>query len=135
MRRVLPFAFSALVCQLQAQDQPFAVGAPQVQEPAAATLGLAEHIPWRSDGQEYYELDRAPKKVKVDRMALIDAACADAKQQGKLVLWYVHRIQEKTLQGPRCIARPCSTSMRGRCCSPIRTSASSRRLRSSRCAA
>ena len=106
MRRVLSFAFSALVCQLQAQDQPFAVGAPQVQEPAAATLGLAEHIPWRSDGQEYYEQDRAPKKVKVDRMALIDAACAEAKQQGKVVLWYVHRIQEKTLQGHQMYRAP-----------------------------
>ncbi|HZN37630.1 MAG TPA: hypothetical protein VFD82_02440, partial [Planctomycetota bacterium] len=107
MRRVLPFAFSVLVCQLPAQEAPAAVQSPpQVVEPLAATLGLADHIPWRSDGQEYYERDPAPKKVKVDRQALIDAACAEAKQQGKLVLWYVHRIQEKTLQGRQMYRAP-----------------------------
>ena len=107
MRRVLPFAFSVLVCQLPAQEAPAAVQSPpQVVEPLAATLGLADHIPWRSDGQEYYERDPAPKKVKVDRMALIDAACAEAKQQGKLVLWYVHRIEEKTLRGRQMYRAP-----------------------------
>ena len=107
MRSVLAFVLSAFVYQLPAQDDPAAVlTAPQAAGPAAATLGLADHIAWRSDGQEYYEKDPAPKKAKVDRMAVIDAACAEAKQQGKLVLWYVHRIQEKTLQGNQMYRAP-----------------------------
>ncbi|HEX5054123.1 MAG TPA: hypothetical protein VFZ65_20260 [Planctomycetota bacterium] len=76
------------------------------QTPPAAHVALAEQIPWRSDGQEFYERDRHPKKVEVDRMALVDAACAEAKQRGTLVLWYVHRVQEKTLQGRQMYRAP-----------------------------
>ncbi|MEO6593338.1 MAG: hypothetical protein ABIP94_01135 [Planctomycetota bacterium] len=72
----------------------------------AASLALADHIPWRTDGQEYYERDRRPKNLVVDRMALVDAACAEAKTANKLVLWYVHRIQEKTLQGRQMYRAP-----------------------------
>ena len=80
--------------------------------PAAATaaapahLGLGDEIPWRSDGQEFRDHEDRPTRVKVDRTALIDAACAEAKQKGTLVAWYVHRIQEKTLQGRQMYRAP-----------------------------
>jgi hypothetical protein len=107
MRSVLAFVFPAIVFQLQAQDPPDEVlTPPQPAGPIAATLGLADHIAWRTDGQEYYEKDPAPKRVKVDRTELIDAACAEAKQQGKLVLWHVHRIEEKTLSGRQMYRAP-----------------------------
>ena len=102
-RHVLLSVLSACAFPLHAQEETPAATAPSS---AAATLGLADHIPWRSDGQEYYELDPKPNRVKVDRSALIDAACAEAKQQGKLVLWYVHRIQEKTLGGRQMYRAP-----------------------------
>lgn len=74
--------------------------------PAAATLGLGDEIPWRTDGQEFWERDPKPQNVKVDRSALIDAACKEAKEQQKLVLWYVHRIREKTLGGRQMYRSP-----------------------------
>ncbi len=74
--------------------------------PPAATLGLADHIPWLTDGQEFHERDPRPLVVTVDRLALIDEACAKAKAEGKLVLWYVHRIQEKTLGGRQMYRAP-----------------------------
>jgi hypothetical protein len=73
---------------------------------APAHLGLGDEIPWRSDGQEFREKEDRPTRVKVDRTALIDAACAEAKQKGTLVAWYVHRIQEKTLQGRQMYRAP-----------------------------
>ena len=79
------------------------------QEPAnahpAASLGLLETIPWQRDGAEFF--DHAPAKAaKADRTALIDGACARAKSEGKLVLWYVHRIEEKKLGGRQMYRAP-----------------------------
>nr|HET7859955.1 hypothetical protein [Caldimonas sp.] len=88
-----------------AQDAPTAVAkAPPA--PPAATLHLAEDIPWRTDGTEFYEQQPRAKAVEVDRGALIDDAIAAAKQQGKLVMWYVHRIQEKKLHGAQMYRAP-----------------------------
>ncbi len=97
---VLPFVFvtSLALAQETAVAPPTAV--------PAATLGLADHIPWLTDGQDYYEKDPKPQKVDVDRGALIDRACAKAKAEGKLVMWYVHRIQEKTLGGRQMYRAP-----------------------------
>lgn len=74
--------------------------------PAAATLGLDEHIAWRSDGQEFHDNDQQPVPVQVDRSALVDAACAEAKRRGTLVLWYVHRIEEQKLRGAQMYRAP-----------------------------
>ena len=80
---------------------------PAATQPAAAasSLGLGDEIPWRTDGQEYAENSKV-QNVKVDRMALVDEACATAKQKGTLVLWYIHRIQEKTLRGNQMYRAP-----------------------------
>ena len=80
---------------------------PAATQPAAAasSLGLGDEIPWRTDGQEYAENSKV-QNVKVDRMALVDESCATAKQKGTLVLWYIHRIQEKTLRGNQMYRAP-----------------------------
>lgn len=76
-------------------------------EPLAATLDLADQIPWLTDGTDFYEHANAPQpKEKPDRMALIDDACKRAKAEGKLVLWYIHRIQERTLGGRQMYRAP-----------------------------
>lgn len=80
--------------------------APPAPAHPASTLGLGDEIPWRSDGQEFYDHESRGKTVKVDRTALVDEACAAAKQRGTLVLWYVHRIQEKSLGGRQMYRAP-----------------------------
>jgi len=102
---LIPFVLASLLSPqaLRAQDdQP----APQAPPMPAATLGLADHIPWLTDGQEYYEREPRALVVKVDRSALIDEACKKAKEQRKLVLWYVHRIKEKDLGGRQMYRAP-----------------------------
>lgn len=72
-----------------------------------AALGLGADIPWLTDGAEFFE--RTPNRVEaaaVDRSALLDAACAQAKAGDRLVLWYVHRIQEETLGGRQMYRAP-----------------------------
>ncbi|MBL8728291.1 MAG: hypothetical protein JNM25_07675 [Planctomycetes bacterium] len=92
------FVLAVSLAPLGAQDEP--------PRPIAATLGLDDHIAWRSDGQEFHERDPKPERVEVDRGALLDAACAEAKRRGTLVLWYVHRIQEQGLQGRQMYRAP-----------------------------
>jgi tetratricopeptide (TPR) repeat protein len=99
-------AFAALSFVATAQDAAQAPAAQPVAAPAPAHLGLGDEIPWRSDGQEFSEQEKRAPKVKVDRMALVQQACAEAKQKGTLVLWYVHRIQEQTLQGNQLYRSP-----------------------------
>lgn len=71
----------------------------------ASTLGLLATIPWTSDGAEFYDHFRVGR-IDVDRLALIDAACAKARKERKLVLWYVHRIQEQQLAGRQMYRAP-----------------------------
>lgn len=101
MRTVLAnvLSVSLLFVSLPAQETAQAV-------PGPAGLGLDAGIPWLSDGQEFREQEQQPQRIKVDRIALVDSACKQAKEQGKLVLWYVHRIQEKTLQGRQMYRSP-----------------------------
>ena len=101
-RSFAAFLFATCVVPLVAQDDP----QPPHQPLPAATLGLCDHVKWRTDGQEFFEKDPKPQRVKVDRMALVDAACKEAKESGRLVLWYVHRIQEKTLHGNQMYRAP-----------------------------
>jgi hypothetical protein len=102
MNRAIATCFVLTLARLQAQETPTDPPAPPA---PAATLGLADHLTWRTDGHEFHE--RAPQpRGKVDRLALVDAACAEAKQHGKLVLWYVHRIQEKALGGRQMYRAP-----------------------------
>ncbi|MCU0864106.1 MAG: hypothetical protein MUC36_09955 [Planctomycetes bacterium] len=93
------FSFAA-----HAQQPAAPPAAPAAAEPAH--LGLGDEIPWRSDGQEFRDHEQRPTRVKVDRGALIDAACGEAKQKGTLVAWYVHRIEEKTLAGRQMYRAP-----------------------------
>lgn len=78
----------------------------QTARPPAADLGLDAHLPWRTDGTEFYERVRPANAPAVDRGALVDAACADARREGKLVLWYVHRIEEQQLRGRQMYRAP-----------------------------
>lgn len=98
MPRSIPL-FAALLAGVVAAQQP--------DKPAAATLRLAEHIAWLGDGTDFYERAPSPQpESPPDRGALIDRACKQAKDEGKLVLWYVHRIQEKTLGGRQMYRAP-----------------------------
>lgn len=130
-------AFAALSFVATASAQERTAEAPATPAPAAppAHLGLGDEIPWRSDGQEFFDNQRNRVRAGVDRMALVQEACAAAKAKGTLVLWYVHRIQEKTLAGNQRTARRCSTSTRARCCGRIPISPNWRATRSCRCAA
>ena len=106
----MPSLVLARLAAAFAASIPFSFARAQEPEPAstpppAASLGLGDEIPWRTDGQEYVEGGKV-KNVKVDRMALVDEACAAAKQKGTLVLWYIHRIQEKTLHGNQMYRSP-----------------------------
>ncbi len=99
---VLSSLLFAATTVAQATDAPAAASSTH----PAATLGLGDDIPWRTDGQEYYDHDRRAKKVKVDRGALVDEACAAAKQKGTLVLWYVHRIEAGPINGNQMYRAP-----------------------------
>ena len=99
LRSLSILVFASLCLQLPAQEEP-------PTQPAAALLGLADHLPWLTDGAEFYENAGREKPVKVDRNALVDEACRKAKAEGRLVLWYVHRIQEKTLRGQQMYRSP-----------------------------
>jgi hypothetical protein len=100
LRSLSTLVFASLCPLLLAQEEPAAA------QPAAALLGLADHLPWLTDGQEFYEQAPREKPVEVDRNALVDEACKKAKAEGKLVLWYIHRIQEKTLGGRQMYRAP-----------------------------
>jgi hypothetical protein len=89
--------------ELAAQD---GTAAPPAPAHPASTLGLDQFVPWRTDGQEFHDHEGRAKAVEVDRNALLDAACAEAKRRGTLVLWYVHRIQEQTLRGNQMYRAP-----------------------------
>lgn len=100
-----PFLVATLPT-LVAQDPGTGAAPPAAVQLPAATLGLADHLPWLTDGQEFFEKDPRPHRVTVDRVALVDEACAKAKAKGTLVLWYVHRIEEETLHGNQMYRAP-----------------------------
>lgn len=93
--------WSVLTVSVLAQDE-----AAPADRPPAATLRLAEDIPWCTDGMDFRERERPAKAPDVDRTALLDGAIAEAKQQQKLVLWHVYRIQEKKLRGAQMYRAP-----------------------------
>src|SRR5262245_34317554 len=77
----------------------------QGKEHPAASLGLLATIPWSTDGYEAFDHG---KEIKGQQPPgeVIDAACARAQQEHKLVLWYVHRIRETKLQGRQMYRAP-----------------------------
>jgi tetratricopeptide (TPR) repeat protein len=101
MRLPLLLLFAASL-PLAAQDAP---PKPKPVIPAA-TLGLADHIAWIKDGTDFFEGQDPVGIARVDRSALLDDACKKAKAEGKLVLWYVHRIIEKHLGGRQMYRAP-----------------------------
>ncbi len=82
------------------------------QEPEADTLpqglGLDSLIEWRRDPEAFADGRRVKRNLteKVDRAALMDAAIAQAKTEGKPVLWYVYRIVEQTSGGRQMYRAP-----------------------------
>src|SRR5262245_62128060 len=100
--RIPPVTWSFALCVAAAAARAQQPKAP----PPAADLDLLSTIPWTTDGVEYYDHASDPK-TKVDRMAIVDAAIARAKQEHKLVLWYVQRIIEsKGLKGRQMYRAP-----------------------------
>src|SRR5262245_1970040 len=91
MRLPVRFLLLALVPAIAPAQQP-------TRPHPAATLGLVELIPWAGDKAEFYD-NAQTAKVTLDRGKIVDEACARAKAENKLVLWYVHRIQEQQLGG------------------------------------
>lgn len=73
--------------------------------PPAADLDLLSTIPWSRDGAEFYD-HFAATKATADRGELLAAAIARAAQEHKLVLWYVHRIEEDGLRGRQMYRSP-----------------------------
>lgn len=73
--------------------------------PPTGALGLGDEIPWRTDGQDFRETDQE-RLLAADRNTLVDEAVAAAKARGTLVLWYVPRIRERTLQGRQMYRAP-----------------------------
>jgi hypothetical protein len=100
MRRLLfPLVF-AFATALPAQE-PEADASP-------APLSLDADIPWRRDPETFVDGRSVKRNVtaKIDRLALLDEAIAQAKAEGKPVLWYVYRIIEKSSGGRQMYRAP-----------------------------
>lgn len=70
-----------------------------------------ETIEWTDDGAEFLDKRRfktsmTAKEAAVDRVAMLDAAIAKAKESKKPVLWYVYKIVETTKRGRQMIRAP-----------------------------
>lgn len=101
LRLALVFALaSALPPALTAQDQEADV--------SPASLALDADIPWRRDPEEFTDARRAKRNLvaKVDRSAMLEEAIAQAKAEGKPVLWYVYRIVEQSSRGVQMYRAP-----------------------------
>jgi len=104
--RIPPVTWSIALCVAAAFARAQQPNQQPKTPPPAADLDLLSTIPWTTDGVEYYDHAPAPRG-KVDRTALVDAAIARAKQEHKLVLWYVQRIvEDKVLQGRQMYRAP-----------------------------
>jgi hypothetical protein len=88
-----------------AQEAP-AAPAPAAPRHPAAAIALASEIPWLTDGVDRYDHVDFRMKPQRDRGELIDAAIQQAKAEGKLVLWYIHRIEEQGLGGRQMYRAP-----------------------------
>ena len=103
MRRLLPTILASLVFLSAAQAQ-------EAKHPVL-TLTLDADLGWIDDGAVFLD-QRGPKRklsreeARVDRGALLDGAIARAAEEGKLVLWYVPRISEKTRKGVQMYRAP-----------------------------
>ena len=74
-------------------------------------LALDTHIDWVDDGAIFLDGRRAKRSLTddegaTDRVAILDSAIARAKQDGKLVLWYVPRIIEESSKGRQMYRAP-----------------------------
>jgi hypothetical protein len=72
---------------------------------------LDAHIGWTSDGAVFTDGARPKRALSeeeraVDRGALLDAAVERARTDGRLVLWYVPRIVERTMNGVQMYRAP-----------------------------
>ncbi len=72
------------------------------------TFALDSMIEWVKDTEKFVDGRRAKRNLteKVDRAALMDAAIARAKKEGKPVLWYVPRIIESASNGRQMYRAP-----------------------------
>lgn len=83
-------------------------GQDQEADVSPASLALDGDIPWRRDPEAFADGRRVKRNLteKVDRMALLDQAVAEAKATGKPVLWYVYRIVEQSSGGRQMYRAP-----------------------------
>ena len=75
------------------------------------SLALDSHIDWIDGGAVFRDGRRAKRSLtdeeqEVDRGAILARAVARAKDEGKLVFWYVPRIIETTLRGRQMYRAP-----------------------------
>ena len=74
-------------------------------------LVLDAHIGWIDGGARFLDSPRTKRRLsreeaRVDRGALLDSGIAKAAKEGKLVLWYVPRISEKSKRGVQMYRAP-----------------------------
>lgn len=85
-------------------------GALRAQDPEDGpdAFALDSMIDWIRDSETFVDGRRAKRNLteEVDRAALLEGALARAKAEGKLVLWYVPRIVEKTSGGRQMYRGP-----------------------------
>jgi tetratricopeptide (TPR) repeat protein len=70
-----------------------------------------ETIQWMDDKAEFLDKQRfktslTRKEAAVDRVAMLDAAIAQARESKKPVLWYVYKVVESTKRGRQMIRAP-----------------------------
>lgn len=76
--------------------------------PAWRALGLGAELKWIDDPEAHVDGRRPDRALRVEanRSALIDSAIASAKEQGRLVLWFVPRISEGQKHGVQMYRAP-----------------------------
>jgi hypothetical protein len=98
-----PWLALALAVSTFAQDRTASTRAPAWRE-----LGLGAELRWIDDPEAHVDGARPdrPLRVAADRNALIDRAIARAKEQRRLVLWFVPRISEGQNRGRQMYRAP-----------------------------
>lgn len=102
---VVVFCASLTPCLAQGQDKS------KVKRPHPAMGLKLETIDWIEDGavfldQRRFKTTLTRQEKKFDRGALLDRALERAKEEGRLVLWYVYKISESTKNGRQMIRAP-----------------------------
>jgi len=66
-----PLVLSSLLFAAAAVAQTEPAAPPLPPAHPASTLGLGDDIPWRSDGQDFFDHESRPKTVKVEVFSVV----------------------------------------------------------------